>query len=197
MIVTNVLDFRSLRRSWRLLIAFTSFLYFSVVLSETMRLYLYIPLQADICICEGGIASCSSACNTVRLYAVPFPAAMASGTFVLGCTFRSIFIRYCRAAARARRCNRSFLALLESRRLNLAVYTALGSVYDCFARQRCEYVLIKIGRELYVRSTGFCSVMGLLGSVIFPLHVTSEFKSRMLIKFYLRCDPALKVMVCN
>jgi len=130
------------------------FYIFLVFLRGSFRTMRILPLRAVICICEGGITSCSSACNTVlRLYAVPFPAAMASGTFVLGCTFRSISIRYCRAAARARRCNRSFLALLESRRLNLAVYTALNSVYDCFARQRCECVLIKIGRELYVRST--------------------------------------------
>lgn len=85
-------------------------------------------------------------------FTLPFPTAMASGAaFVLGRTFRSISIRYCRAAARARRCNRSFLALLESRRLNLAAYAALGSVRGCFARRRCECVLIKIGRELYDR----------------------------------------------
>ncbi|KAL0107651.1 hypothetical protein PUN28_014750 [Cardiocondyla obscurior] len=47
---------------------------------------------------------------------------------------------------RVRRCNRSFLALLESRRLNLAVRS-------CFARRQRERVLIKIGRELHIRST--------------------------------------------
>lgn len=92
-------------------------------------------------------------CNTVlRLYALPFPAAMASGAFVFDRAFRSISIRYCRAAACARRCNRSFLALLESRRLNLAAHAALGSIRSCFTRQRYKCVLIKIGRELYVRS---------------------------------------------
>lgn len=61
----------------------------------------------------------------------PFPAAMASGAFVLDRAFRSIS-DICHAD---RRCNRSFLALLESRRLNLP-FMRRSAAFEAF----CEAV---------------------------------------------------------
>lgn len=63
----------------------------------------------------------------------------------------SLDIRYCRAAAHAGDRNRSFFALLESRRLNLPFVrrSAASRGVSLCAPTRAH--LIKIRRELYVR----------------------------------------------
>jgi hypothetical protein len=109
---------------------FSSLLCLSCISPRSSRTMRILPLRADVCICEGGIASRS-------LRVIPRVAALRAA-FSSGDGERRLCARSCvsvdiqpilpREAARVRRCNRSFLALLESRRLNLAAHAALGSV---------------------------------------------------------------------
>lgn len=193
---------KSLWRSWWLLVAFMSLLCFSAVFQN----YADTAFTSGRMHLRGRIASrVVPPCNTVlRLYALPFPAAMASGgAFVLGRAFRSISIRYCRAPDGV---IDRFSLYSNHRRLNLRVYAALGSDRGYFARWRCECVLIKIGRELYVRSTRRDSSRMIRDGrwrdrqfSNYAYDGTGKIASGILIiRFYLRRESAMKTgCVCN